>query len=160
MSRGRMTKVMNPTEVADALRAGDIEFFIDEAPGIDKPGEAAIQAKLPEPISYSKFLKLVMETPDHQVNIPRDMLRMVWWHVTGAWFLTPTKFSKFVGKMGLQVKKIRVSDTTVSGLHNVKFNVTDEARREYIRWLAKQNEHVSPVRTTSMTSKSTKPKNL
>jgi len=144
-------------EVADALRAGDFEYFIDEAPDIDKPGEAAIQAKLPEPIAYSKFLKLVMETPNHEVNITRDMLRMVWWHITGAWFLTPTKFSKFVGKMGLNVKKIRVGDTTVAGLHNVRFNVTDQARQEYVRWLAKQKEHLSPVQTTSSISKSTEP---
>ena len=144
-------------EVADALRAGDFEFFLDEAPNVDKPGEAAIQAKLPEPISYSKFLKLVMDTPGHEVNIPRDMLRMVWWHITGAWFLTPTKFSKFVGKMGLQVKKIRIGDTTVAGLHNVRFNVTDQSRQEYVRWLAKQKEHLSPVQTTSTTSKDSKP---
>lgn len=142
-------------EVADALRAGDFEFFINEAPDVDKPGEAAIQAKLPEPISYSKFLKLVMETPNHEVNIPRDMLRMVWWQITGAWFLTPTKFSKFVGKMGLQVKRIRIGEDLVQGLHNVQFNVTDQSRQEYVRWLAKQKEHLSPVQTTSSTSKST-----
>jgi hypothetical protein len=144
-------------EVADALRAGDFEFFLDEAPNVDKPGEAAIQAKLPEPISYSKFLKLVMESPDNEVNIPRDMLRMVWWHITGAWFLTPTKFSKFVGKMGLQMKKIRVGETTIAGLHHVQFNVTDQSRQEYVRWLARQKEHLSPVQTTSSISKNTAP---
>jgi len=144
-------------EVADALRAGDIEFFIDEAPPVDKPGEAAIQAKLSEPISYSKFLKLVMDTPDHKVNIPRDMLRMVWWHITGAWFLTPTKFSKFVGRMGLQIKKVRIDGDLTAGLLNVEFNVTDQAKQEYLRWLAKQKEHLSPVQTTSTTSRSTEP---
>ena len=144
-------------EVADALRAGDLGFFLDEAPDIDKPGEAAIQAKLPTPISYSKFLKLIMEAPDHTVNIPRDMLRMVWWQVTGAWFLTPTKFSKFVGKMGLQVKRIRIGEDLVQGLHNVQFNVSDQARQEYVRWMAKQNEHLSPVPTTSTTSNASKP---
>lgn len=146
-------------EVADALRTGDFEFFIDEAPQIDKPGEAAIQAKLPEPISYSKFLRLIIEAPDNKAHIPRDMLRMVWWHITGAWFLTPTKFSKFVGRMGLQIKRIRVGDDIIQGLQNTQFNVTDRARQEYVRWLAKQNEHLSSVQTTSTISRSTEPSN-
>jgi len=146
-------------EVADALRIGDIEFFINEAPSVDKPGEAAIQAKLQEPISYSKFLRLVMEAPDHVVNIPRDMLRMVWWHMTGAWFQTPTKFSKFIGRLGLQITRVRVGDSTMAGLHKVQFNVTDQARQEYIRWLAKQKEHLSPVRTTSTASTNPSPQN-
>ena len=142
-------------EVADAIRAGDFEFFVDEAPDVDKPGEAAIQAKLPQPISYGKFLKAVLEAEHGELNIPRDMLRMVWWHITGAWFQTPTKFSKFVGKMGLEIKKVRIGDDMTRGLHRVQFNITDRARQGAIRWLAKQNEHVkSTASGTSSTSTS------
>lgn len=128
-------------EVADAIREGNFEFFIEEAPDEDKPGEAAIQAKLPKPLSYASFIRLVLDNPDG-VNIPRDVLRMVWWHVTGAWFQTPTKFSKFVGKMGLDIKKIRTGDVHTRGLHNVQFDITDQVRQEALRWLAKQSEHV------------------
>lgn len=139
-------------EVADAIRAGDFEFFVDEAPDVDKPGEAAIQAKLPTPISYGKFLRAVLEAENDELNIPRDMLRMVWWHITGAWFQTPTKFSKFVGKMGLEIKKIRVGDDMTRGLHRVQFNITDRARQGALRWLAKQNEHMKPAgKATSST---------
>lgn len=137
-------------EVADAIREGDAAFFIHEAPDKDRPGDAAVQAKLPEPISYQKFLRLIFESDGLPVNIPRDMLRMVWWQVTGAWFQTPTKFSKFVGRLGLTITRIRTGDQIVAGLKGTQWNTTPESTQEYIRWLANQESHISPVPTSSI----------
>jgi len=144
-------------EVADAIREGDAGFFVFEAPDKDRPGDAAVQAKLPEPIAYQKFLRLVFESDGQPIHIPRDMLRMVWWQVTGAWFQTPTKFSKFVGRLGLTITRVRVGNNIIAGLKATNWNVTPEARQEYVRWLANQESHLSPVPTTSSTSKSTEP---
>lgn len=143
-------------EVADAIRTGDAAFFIYEAPDKDRPGDAAIQAKLPEPIAYEKFLRLIFESSGQPIHIPRDMLRMAWWQVTGAWFQTPTKFSKFVGRLGLTITRVRTGDKVIAGLKATQWNITPEARQEYTRWLANQASHISPVPTTgSSISKST-----
>jgi len=140
-------------EVADAIREGDAGFFIFEAPDKDRAGDAAIQAKLPEPIAYAKFLRLIFDNAGQPVHIPRDILRMMWWHVTGAWFQTPTKFSKFVGRLGLTITRVRVNDQIVAGLKSTHWSITPEAKQEYVRWLAKQESHISPVPKSS-TSKS------
>ncbi|NIQ78823.1 MAG: hypothetical protein GTN93_12190, partial [Anaerolineae bacterium] len=79
------------------------------------------------------------------VNIPRDLLRMAWYHLTGAWFQTPAKFSKFVGRLGLEITRIRLGDKTFAGLSGVQFELTDEAKQEYARWLVKQRSHIKPV---------------
>ncbi len=142
-------------EVADAIRTGDAAFFIYEAPDKDRPGDAAIQAKLPEPIAYEKFLRLIFESSGQPIHIPRDMLRMAWWQVTGAWFQTPTKFSKFVGRLGLTITRVRTGDKVIAGLKATQWNITPEARQEYTRWLANQASHISPVPTTSSISKPT-----
>ena len=137
-------------EVADAIREGDAGFFVFEAPDKDRPGDAAVQAKLPEPIAYEKFLRLIFESSGQPIHIPRDMLRMAWWQVTGAWFQTPTKFSKFVGRLGLTITRVRTGDKVVAGLKATQWNVTPEARQEYTRWLANQASHISPVPKSSI----------
>jgi hypothetical protein len=141
-------------EVADAIREGDAGFFVFEAPDKDRPGDAAIQAKLPEPIAYEKFLRLVFESAGTEIHIPRDMLRMVWWQVTGAWFQTPTKFSKFVGRLGLTITRIRIGDKTMAGLKSTRWSITPEAKQEYVRWLANQESHISPVPKSSILASS------
>jgi hypothetical protein len=142
-------------EVADAIRSGSAEFFVFEAPEKDSAGEVAVQAKLPMPLSYKAFLELIFESEGRPINIPRDLLRMAWYHLTGAWFQTPAKFSKFVGRLGLEITRIRIGDKTFAGLSGIQFELTDEAKQEYARWLVKQRSHIKPVTSSTSTSSGT-----
>lgn len=128
-------------EVVNALRQGNFKFFLENAPEREVHGKVSMDLHIEHPPTYAEFLDHAYEGIGGKVNLPRDMLAVVFYHVCGTTFRTPYKFTKFLGKRGLVVKQIRVGDERLRGIHGIEFIANEATLREWKQWkLRKQSK--------------------
>ncbi len=145
-------------EVIDALRRGNARFFVDNAPDKELTGKLALDTGLNNPPSYEMFLNLILGNLGHNTSIPRDMLEVLFYYICGITFKTPHKFTKFLGKRGLETRTVRVGDDVVRGVGDLIFTADDRTIREWKLWLRKRNAHIKPAPASSSSKISKKAK--
>jgi len=141
-------------EVIDAFRKGNASFFIDNAPDKELSGKLALDTGLSNPPSYETFLNHIMGNLNEEANFPRDMLEVVFFYICGITFKTPHKFTKFLGKRGLDIKSVRYDDTVTRGIKGLTFTASGTTVREWRVWLTKQKANIRAVPDSKMKSRS------
>jgi hypothetical protein len=135
-------------EVVDALRRGNAQFFIDNAPDREISGKVALDTGLDNPPTYAEILNQIMSELDSKVNISRDMLTVLFYYICGVTFKTPHKFTKFLGKRGMEIRAVRIGDDVMRGIKGLTFHAEGKTIREWKRWLQKRRAHIKGVPAT------------
>lgn len=135
-------------EVVDALRRGNAKFFVDNAPDRESTGEVALNLKLDSPPTYEEILQHLMSSLGNQTNLSRDMLSVLFYYICGVTFKTPHKFTKFLGKRGVDMTTIRIGDDVMRGVKGLTFHAENTTVREWKQWLQKRKAHIKSVPST------------
>lgn len=114
--------------VVNAIKRGKIGMFLDDRPS--NAGDAVLIAGQAFP-PYDEFLNEVLTTPDHIVNITRDMLRTIFYVTCGIKTDSPNKFTNMLRQKGLPLKKVYKNGLTTPGLYRMAWKVTDEDRQQW-----------------------------
>jgi hypothetical protein len=141
--------------IADKLKAGDLEYFIEYAPLKDKLmefGEFTREEAFTVP--YATIIEEALISNGKPVNIPRRHIELLFFCLGAYHQRSVTKFTQFLKHKGLVIKQIKYDKENCQGLHGLKWNVTDAARE---LWEArKPKEHKPAADIVPITSAKTK----
>ena len=137
--------------VADALHAGDIQFFIDNHPDTTVDAEMRIMCANDNMPGYDEALQLLYSAASGDCKISRDTMETLFYYTAGQKFLTRNKFTKFIGHKGIYLEQLRIDGVKKRGITVLEWDITDEVR-EYFNpsessTKPKVTSKVSPITT-------------
>lgn len=121
--------------VADALRAGNLEFFLDSLPAagsLDPFSAHAIAAQ-----AYGRWLGEVVEqlaTGSTETRITREQLQVVFNYLVGDIPQTPNKFTSYLKHRRLELTRMRIGEERHTAVP-VTWNCTSELLTDALRQL-------------------------
>jgi len=101
-----------PTEVLEAMRVGDLDFFTDYIDSSPLPIQSAID--------YNRVMRRLLDMLEagkrDYVPFPRDDLQVIFAHIVG-WTQTKGKFTKSLRRLGFRLGRVNVDGATYIGTY-------------------------------------------
>jgi hypothetical protein len=121
-------------EVAEHIKAGDLQFFLENAPDHEDAVQFEIKSGMkPGTPSYESIMRLLIKHRGEKINLTRDELRVMYYYMTNLVWATPHKFTKYAGHKGLKIEAVDVRGTTYRGVRGMVFDCEDKHIRDWDR---------------------------
>ena len=142
-------------QISDALRDGDLEFFLSQMPEASKVNVLDVTASMKYQAYLDIFKTLIPEdAPDNlRVNVSREDLRTIIHYTMGGMPESPHKFTSLVKHHNIRIKPVRINDEIVRGVH-VNWQVTDTTREIWKAHVPVKQKKAKSKKVTDIASRS------
>lgn len=118
-------------DIIHNLKEGNLEYFLRERPDVGMPPEMYQFLDLPtDTPTYFDILAEAFQHANSPVNIPRDHLRVLFFHIA-KYNEDKARFSKMLSHRRIKIETIWHNSRAVQGVKGIIWKVDDDLRKEW-----------------------------
>lgn len=119
--------------IANRLREGDFEFFIEDyAKAKDLQHEFELSTRISNPPTLFEVMNNMYQCRGTECKIPRDHLAVLFFYFCDVAKSTPHAFTKFLGYHGFDIKVVNYNNHATRGVEIPKIHISDEAADQWL----------------------------